>query len=316
VSIPAFALVLWLLGQTAGSLAWFYSCFFLAAFVGCGTTPILYTRAVAARFERARGLALGITLAGPGTAALLLPPFLNAQIATHDWRHGFLVLALIALVPWLLVAVALGPRAEPSARDQRLAASGHGRREALRSRLFWTLSLCFIVVAAGASALVVHMVPMLRDAGLDAATAARVASVIGGGIILGRLLIGWLIDRVFAPRVAAVIFAIAACGCLLLAYGGAPYARPAAFLVGFALGAEVDLMAYLVSRYFGLRHYGFLYGTIYAGFWIGIASGPALAGRLFDAFGNYELTLWLLCGLFITGSLLSLSLPRFRDATD
>jgi MFS family permease len=171
--------------------------------------------------------------------------------------------------------------------------------------------VCFIVVAAGASALVVHMVPMLRDAGLDAAAAARVASVIGIGIILGRLLIGWLIDRVFAPRVAAVIFAIAAGGCLMLAYGGAEQARPAAFMIGFALGAEVDLMAYLISRYFGLRHYGFLYGSIYAGFWVGIAGGPALAGRLFDQLGNYALTLLILCGLFVVGAVCALSLPRF-----
>ena len=80
---------------------------------------------------------------------------------------------------------------------------------------------------------------------IPSSTAARVASVIGIGIILGRLLIGWLIDRVFAPSVAAVIFVIAAGGCLLLAYGGAEHARLAAFLIGFALGAEVDLMAFM-----------------------------------------------------------------------
>jgi MFS family permease len=70
-------------------------------------------------------------------------------------------------------------------------------------------------------------------------------------------------------------------------------------------------MAYLISRYFGLRHYGFLYGSIYAGFWVGIAGGPALAGRLFDQLGNYALTLLILCGLFVVGAVCALSLPRF-----
>jgi MFS family permease len=87
-SIPGFALVLWSLSVMNGQLPLFYGCFFMAAVLGCGTTPILYTRAIAARFDRARGLALGITLAGPGTAALCLPPFLTAQIAAHGWRHG------------------------------------------------------------------------------------------------------------------------------------------------------------------------------------------------------------------------------------
>lgn len=310
ISIPGFALVLWSLSAMNGQLPLFYACFFMAAVLGCGTTPILHTRAIAARFDKARGLALGITLAGPGTAALFLPPFLTAQIAAHDWRHGFVLLTLMALSPWLIVALGFssGPRHAGAAPENP---NDHGRREALRSRTFWTLAVCFIVVAAGASALVVHMVPMLRDAGLDAAAAARVASVIGIGIILGRLLIGWLIDRVFAPRVAAVIFAIAAGGCLMLAYGGAEQARPAAFMIGFALGAEVDLMAYLISRYFGLRHYGFLYGSIYAGFWVGVAGGPAIAGRLFDQLGNYALTLLILCGLFVVGAVCALSLPRF-----
>jgi MFS family permease len=165
-----------------------------------------------------------------------------------------------------------------------------------------------------ASALVVHMVPMLKDAGLDAARAARVASIIGIGIILGRLLIGWIIDRLFAPHVAAAIFAIAALGCVLLAQGGAEEAPVAAFLIGFALGAEVDLMAYLTSRYFGLRHYGFLYGTVYACFWIGIATGPALAGRLYDATGGYAIALWSIVALFAIGSVAALTMPRFAAA--
>ena len=73
-------------------------------------------------------------------------------------------------------------------------------------------------------------------------------------------------------------------------------------------------MAYLVSRYFGLRHFGFLYGVIYAGFWVGIAGGPAMAGYLFDAYGNYALALWGIVGLLATGCVLALSLPRFPGA--
>lgn len=309
-SIPCFAAVVFALSMLDGNLQGFYLCFFLAAVLGCGTTPILYTRAVASHFDRARGLALGITLAGPGTAAVVLPPFIVGVIAGDAWREGFRVLALIALVAWPLVWCWLRPVTAPGAAA--LAHAGIGRRAALGSRIYWTLALSFALVAMAASSLVVHMVPMLKDTGLDAAAAARVASLIGVGVILGRLLIGWLIDRLFAPHVAAAIFAIAACGCVLLAQGGAAEAPIAAFLIGFALGAEVDLMAYLTSRYFGLKHYGFLYGTVYSCFWIGIASGPALTGRLYDATGGYAIALWGIVALFAVGAAAALTLPRFE----
>ncbi len=310
ISIPCFAAVVYALSLLDGSLHGFYACFFFAAVLGCGTTPILYTRAVASHFDSARGLALGITLAGPGTAAVVLPPFIIGVIAGDAWRDGFRALALIALVAWPLAWCWL--RVRPPAGASALAQDGVGRRAALATRVFWTLAISFALVAMAASSLVVHMVPMLKDAGLDAAHAARVASLIGLGVILGRLLIGWLIDRLFAPHVAAAIFAVAAGGCVLLARGGPAEAPLAAFLIGFALGAEVDLMAYLTSRYFGLRHYGFLYGTVYSCFWLGIASGPALTGRLYDAAGNYALALWGIVVLFLAGTVAALSLPRFE----
>ena len=311
VSIPLFAGAIWAAGQNPGALAAFYACFFLASSLGAGTTPILYTRVVAARFDTARGLALGITLAGPGAAAMLLPSFVSAAIESGGWRHGYAVLAAIALCAWPLAWVGLAGRREVR-REATSEASGIAPAIAMRSRVYWTVALCFMAASAAAGAVVVHLVSMLRDAGVVAATAARVASLVGVGVLLGRLVIGWLIDHVFAPRVAATVFAVAAGGCWLLLRGDAESAPIAAFLIGFALGAEIDLVAYLVSRYFGLRHYGLLYSVVYAGVWLGIAGGPAIAGRLFDAFGNYQLALQLIAALFLFAGVAALSLPRFE----
>lgn len=308
-SIPCFTVILSILARFDGTLAAFYTWFVLAVVLGSGTTPILYTRAVNGRFDAARGLALGITLAGPGTAAVLLPPFLSWVIASYGWRTGFGVLAIAAATAWPLMW--FGLHTSRSTQPRSPASTGVSRRVALRSRIFWTIAFCFASVAAAAAALVVHMVPMLHDAGIAPQRAARIASLIGMGIILGRVGIGWMIDRVFAPRVAAVIFITTAAGCLLLAYGGPGEAPLAAFLVGFALGAEVDLMAYLTARYFGLTNYGFLYATVYAGFWLGIATGPALAGQLYDAFGNYHLALWVIVLLLLCGTLAAVSLPPY-----
>lgn len=308
VAIPGFAAVLYAISRFDGPLAGFYVCFGLLALLGGGTTPILYTRAVNAQFDAARGLALGITLAGMGVAAIALPPLLSIIIAADGWRRGFMLLAGLALIPWPFVLLFLGGKA---ARGTATVTWGVERGRALRSRIFWTIALGFFAIAVAVSALVVHMVPLLRDAGMEPLRAAGVASLSGVGVLLGRLVIGWLIDRIFAPHVATVIFGLTALGCLLLAYGGPGLAPVAAFLIGFSLGAEVDLISYLTARYFGMRRYGFLYATIYACFAVGAAVGPVAAGRAYDLTGSYAAAIWGVVVLLVAGALAALSLPRF-----
>lgn len=317
VAVPCFVAMLLVVSQFDGSRATFYGLFFALNVAGIGTSSILYTRAVAGSFEAARGMALGITLAGPGTAAIVLPLLMQSVIAEFGWRMGFMTLAALAFAPWPLVYLWLRPRGGRAELDTGAELPGMARREALRTRVFWTLAVGFAATAVACSALVVHMVPMLRDAGLAQAHAARIASLIGMGVVVGRIGIGALIDRLFAPYVAAAIFLVTAAGCALLMSGGAERAPLAAFLIGFALGAEVDLLAFLTARYFGLRHYGFIYATVYACFWLSSSLGPMIAGRLFDRFGDYQATLAMVIGLMLFGALASASLPRYRvwDAT-
>ena len=311
-AVPCFVAMLLALSRFDGPRALFYGLFFVLNVAGIGTSSILYTRAVAGSFQRARGMALGITLAGPGTAAIVLPLLMQSVIAEYGWRMGFVTLAALALLPWPLVYCWLKPRGGQARLDTGADVAGMGRREALRTRTFWTLAIGFAATAVACSALVVHMVPMLRDAGLTPAHAARIASLIGMGVIIGRLGIGWLVDHMFAPYVAAAIFLVTAGGCALLMTGGAARAPQAAFLIGFALGAEVDLLAFLTARYFGLRHYGFLYATVYACFWLSSSIGPVIAGRLFDRYGDYQATLVMVSGLMVFAALASVTLPRYR----
>ena len=312
-AMPAFVLMLLVLSRFDGPRELFYVLFFALNVAGIGTSSILYSRAVAGSFHAARGMALGITLAGPGTAAILLPLLMQAVIGAWGWRAGFDALAVLALSPWLLVWRWLHPATPLSRAGLEAGLSGMGRREALLTSTFWLLVTGFAAVAVACSAVVVHMVPLLRDAGLAPTEAARIASLVGIGVILGRVGIGWLVDRLFAPRVAASIFVITAGGCLLLLTAGPGSARQAAFLLGFALGAEVDLLAFLTARYFGLRHFGFIYATIYAFFWIASACGPAMAGRLFDRYGSYDVTLMVVTALFVFGAAVCLALPRYGE---
>lgn len=312
VSIPMLALTMVGLYNLGNSLPAFYALFFAAGSVGGGTTPVVYTRVVNGSFTSSRGFALGLVLAGTGIAALVLPPALAAAIGTSGWRAGFMLLAIAAILAWPFVSVGFrGAEGAVAPQGQRTA--GLDRAAALKSRAFWTIAIGFIAVAAAISGLVVHMVPLLRDTGMSLPQAAAIASFIGIGVIIGRVLVGWTIDRMFAPHVAAAVFLLTASGCVLLNLGGAPTAPFAAFLIGFALGAEIDLIAYLTARYFGMRNYGFLYGSLYSMFSIGAAAGPAIVGHLFDSYGSYRIALWLMSACLVFGALAVASLPRFAQ---
>ncbi|MCP3461659.1 MFS transporter [Bradyrhizobium sp. CCGUVB23] len=315
ISIPLLVLSMVGLGSLNDSISAFYALFFAAGCFGGGTTPVVYTRVVNANFSASRGLALGIVLAGGGISALALPPLLASQIASFGWHAGFIVLAALAAVAWPLVYFGFRDL-EGAMQPTRTVTAGAGRWEALRSRVFWTIAIGFLAVAAAISGTVVHLVPLLRDAGVPLSTAAGVASLIGVGVIAGRVLIGWGIDRIFAPYVACTVFLVAAAGCALLNYGGAQGAPVAALLIGFAFGAEIDLIAYLTARYFGMRNCGFLYGLAYSLFSVGAAAGPAVMGRLFDLNKNYEAALWLMVACLVFGALSLGTLPRFVGTSD
>lgn len=318
VSIPLLSAVFFIISRFDGPLYQFYLLYALAAVVGAGTTPINYTRAVNGAFDKARGLALGISQAGIAVMAILLPLLLVSVIASSGWRTGYFTLALLMLIPWPFVFFGLKKREPGEVRKAVMTgapAAGIQRSDLFRSRVFWTVGLAFAAAAIAVSALVVHMVPLMNDKGLTPEAAAGIASIVGFGVLAGRLLTGYLIDRFFAPYVAAVLFIGTAVGCMVLLYGPPGTAIFAAALIGISLGAEADLIAYLTAQYFGMARYAFVYGFIYAMFLIGTSLGPTLAGRAYDAAGNYILTIWGVATLLVVAALAILTLPRFEKHT-
>jgi MFS family permease len=310
VSILISIAPLGLLSQFNGGRLAFYLLFCLAGLVGGGTTPIVYTQALNARFARARGLALGLALAGQAAIAMVLPPLLAFVIINFGWRASFIVLGCLVILPWPF-AFLLMPKTTIRHSNQK-EALGVSARDAIRSRVFWTIALAFFVISMAAAGWIVHMVPFLRDSGFEPLRAASIASLVGVGSLLARIAVGFLVDHFFAPRIVGAIVGLAAVGCSLVAGLGANMAPVAAFLVGFAFGAEIDVVAYLTARYFGMRRYGLLYGSVYAIFIIGGSLGPFLIGRIFDHFGNYSVALRAIVILFVTGAAALFTLPQFK----
>jgi predicted MFS family arabinose efflux permease len=265
-------------------------------------------------------------MAGLGTGALIMPAAAHYLIEMFGWRmaFGFSGAAILLIsVPVLAMflkekpeLMGLLPDGGPSAftrSNTRDADSGMSFGEAARTSTLWLLICAFVLVAGGVSACSAHIAAVLADQGLSTRTGAFATSAFGGGLLLGRVGSGYLLDRFFAPRVAAVIFGCAATGIALLriaASQGAAFA--AAVVIGLGVGAEVDIMAYLTSRYFGLRSFGAIYGFVFACFGLSAGLGAYLMGAGFDATGSYDLPLTLFCAATLTGATLMLRLGPYR----
>lgn len=158
------------------------------------------------------------------------------------------------------------------------------------------------------------MTALLGDRGVSAATAALGSSLVGVAVLLGRVGSGYLLDGFFAPRVAAAFFGSASIGIILLWQGAISVAFAGAFLIGLGLGAEVDLIAYLTGRYFGLHAFGKIYSSIFAAFAFAGALGPLIMGAGFDRTGSYRVPLLAFFGATLVATALMTRLGPYRFA--
>jgi MFS family permease len=302
----------------------FYAVYLLLGCLGAGANSLAYVRVIVAWFDRRRGLALGLTIAGSGLGYAYVPPLLQHVIDGWGWRSGYLVLAAITLgvaAPVLRLVMRNTPAelglgadgaAGAGAAQDAGAPQGPSRADAIRQRVFWQLALVFSVSSFCLYGLLAHLVPMLTDRGMAGDAAAFAAALLGVTITIARVAIGYLIDRVFAPRVALACFLAAAIGLGVLAAGASGHAAyGAAVLIGLALGVEMDLLAYLTSRYFGLRSFGAIYGLLFAAMLIGVSLGPIGYGAVFEATGAYRSILAPCVALLVLAAAAAGALPRF-----
>ncbi len=294
----------------------------LTALVAAGSTPVTFTRTVTGWFDTSRGIALGMALVGTGIAAFIAPLYLAKLIEQEGWRQAAQTLSGVVFFGAAIVAIFL--RDNPNAfvdkthsirgESENVVAARH-RGHAMFSKVFWLLAFIFFFVALAVSGLIIHFIPMLVDGGLSLEEAGRFAAVIGISVIIGRLTIGLLIDQFFAPRVAFVVFVIAAVALTIFSIHERNVAVLAAFAIGLTMGAEVDLISFLTSRYFCLKNYGKIYGALYAIFIIGSAVSPVLMGALFDLYGSYSDALILSITALAISAAAVLCLPKYPELT-
>lgn len=297
-----FGLIL-LLTLFTRSLWEIYLLYTFAGFFGCASSPVTYGSTVTQWFDKHRGLALAIMMLGIGVGATVMPSVVQRLTVHFGWRSAFAWYGCAVLVIAVPVVGAFlkdrpaqigllpdGAAFVPFANDH--ARYGLSWSEARRSRSFWLMICGFFLLGASVHACVLHMTAMLTDRGITAQTAVLASSLVGAAVLIGRFFAGALMDRCFAPLVAVSCSSAVALGILALAFGhSTPLAFVGAFLTGLGMGAEADIIAYLTSRYCGLRSFGEIYGYAFAVFVISGALGTLVMGIGFDRTGSYVVPL-------------------------
>lgn len=303
------------------SLPLFYLGYAMVAVLGAGTMTMTWTRAITGWFMSGRGLALGLSLIGTGLIGAALPTYVNALVAVFGWQGAFLGLAAVPLVLGMPLTIAFFREPEEAGRKGTEAPAvddgGYGLAAALATRCFWQMVVSFSIVAVAISAVNVHAVPLLTDRGVAPATAAALAGLVGLSVTGGRLVSGFLLDRMRGPVLAFLMFGLPALACLLLVVSGANLwlCGIAIAIVGLAAGAEHDIAAYFCARYFGRRHYGKIYGLLYTLYGVGAGLGPFIAGWMVGETRDYALALHAGSALFAVAAALILTLrpPRVSE---
>jgi MFS family permease len=278
-----------------------YLFYFALGLVSGGAGAMSYTDVITHWFDRHRGLALSVMMLGMGAGAVVMPSLAQKLVATFGWRAAYSIFGFaVLLIPLPMLAAFLKERPENMGLLPDGAAEGRGStpmavneigltlREATKTSAFWIIACVLFLITASVHACFIHLPALLTDRGSTAQLAAFASSLLGVGLFLGRVGCGYLLDHFFAPRVAGVLFSAVAIGIAFLALGhSVSSALIAAPLVGLGLGAEVDIVAYVTSRYFGLRSYGAIFGSIWAVFGVSGGLGAYLMGIGFDKAGSY-----------------------------
>jgi MFS family permease len=314
-SIPVFGLSLIALYFTPPNLYVFHLLWALVPVAGLGLWPLGYLQAVSRWFDRRLGFALGCANGGIGVGSTLVPLLTAALIPLYGWRGAVLGLGLLVLlVSWPLVAWLLREpdNVEGAQARATAAATGLTFTELRREPSFYLLNVAFFLLGFTATSLVSQQVPLLTEAGWTPDQArALISTVFGFSLLVARITVGFVMDHVFAPRVMQTVAIGGAIACILYAlYPNAAFVS--AILLGFLLGAEFDVLAFLIKRYYGNLAYGSAYGVIFAVFYLGSGLGITGLAWIRQISGSYDTGMYIGAAILCGTSVLLYWLPAYR----
>lgn len=296
---------------------------FYALTTAAGSITI-WSAAVSGVFEKGRGLALGLTLAGTAVSQAAMPPLSNWLIAEYGWRLAYVWLGLgwggFAFVLCFLFFFDAKDRRRtaPTAAKQPIdpvALTGLSVSEAWRDPGLWRIGASTFLLMVLTIGFLIHQVPILIAAGVSAQNAAWLAGLGGLAGIVGKLVTGALIDRYRANWIGGITLGATT---LVFAFLLDGIRTPALIVVailinGYSAGTKLQICTYLTTRYAGLRNFGTIFGFMSVLITAGSSLGPLLAGMAYDLTGGY--TPFLIAGMIgcLFCGFLIITLPRYPD---
>jgi MFS family permease len=317
VGVAAFPLTFIAFSLMNGSIVVFAAITALQTFLaGANTSSTVYSRLVAVRFQAARGLALAVAATSPALVGMIGSPLINAVIETSGWRIGYMVVAAYTATMGI-AALILIPKSD--AGPPKSGEAGKVKRSAredypkiFRASAFWVIAggflLCNLIYPLQSS----QMKLMLLESGASSQAASWMISLFAAGVMIGRFACGLALDRFPAHLVAAIALGLPALGLLTLGLGFQATGILAAsvMIMGLSLGAESDLAAYLVIRYFRMEVYGTVLGLVVMSLALSAVLGALLLSvtlQIADHFRLYMLVSAVMC---TAGAFLFLLLGR------
>lgn len=312
IGIVPFVACLGLLGVVGQPLwQWWALCLLSAVAQGL-ITQTIWVAAVVGSFQAARGLAMAITLAGLALGSVIWPLAAAYFIEHLGWRLTYLALGLCwgaVIAPLAFLFLRDPPASRPKGQVRQADRSAY--RKTIASPAFAGLIVAGGLYTCGSNAVVMSMVPVLKDKGFGLAEAAGLASAIGIAAITGRFLLGYLLDRLPTRPLAVFAFLLPCPAALLLlnADGSASTALAGCIVLGFASGAEGDVIGYVAARRFGATVFASAYAIFTAILAVCASLGPLLAGITFDAFHSYDMLLTVLIPMVASGAAIMAFIP-------
>lgn len=273
--------------------------------------PLAATVLLSRWFERKRGRAIGLAIAGIAAGGFVFPMIIQGLLDSHEWREALRLLALIVAVLTIPAAVLVVDRPEDRGLhpDGAPGPSEHSRGEMTRTPIsarailtdpaFWMIAVAVAIVTSGMKGMITNLAPLALDAGIEASDAAFLISIYAGCGFISKMVFASISDRVGPrPLMFASLggFAIGII-CLTQTHLGYGMIALGVGVIGLFGGMMVPTESYLATRVFGRQAIGRAMGLLSGTILVALLSTPPLFGFIFDVTGSYKAIFWAFGGL-------------------
>jgi OFA family oxalate/formate antiporter-like MFS transporter len=250
-------------------------------------------------FPDKRGLAVGLAVGGYGAGSAIFGPLAQLKlIPAYGLPATFQILGSIFLLMTIAGALLLRnpppeyiPKGWSPAAAKNSASRDFTPGEMLRTRTFYLMWAGYALGCSAGLMVISQLVPFARSAGIPGAALATMTLVVGAiGNASGRILSGWMSDRLGRINVLRTMIgiSIAAMPLLYAAGGNVALLYAAVFVVYWCYGTQLSVNGAAAADFWGTKNAGINYGILFTAWGVAGIIGPRIGGVMFDRYQNYQ----------------------------